>query len=321
MSSTKRSGWKVFLTPGWVITTVLVIAFSYLAFTVLSPWQLGKDRDIVNRNEHVDAAFEQEPTDYHNIFDDQGEITNDQEWRRVRITGHYLPDKEVLLRMRPVESGPSYQSLVPFQIDDGPVVLINRGFEPTNAGDAPHIPTPPSGNVTLVAHARANERTPDKAPMQADGYQQVYGINTQQIGKLNNTTLGRDYLQLSSDEPGVLQPIPIPKQDRGNHLSYGFQWIAFGIMAPLGLGYFVYSEIRERKRVREEEAALAASQRPEGGDGAQAPASKIAESPAASAEKADPPAQAGSTPQRSRYGSKHPAAGQQRGFDRRRDNF
>ncbi|MBS5997356.1 MAG: SURF1 family protein, partial [Corynebacterium sp.] len=39
---------------------------------------------------------------------------------------------------------------------------------------------------------------------------------------------------------------------------YGYQWIAFGIMAPLGLGYFVWSEIRERRRLREEEEALAA---------------------------------------------------------------
>ena len=45
---------------------------------------------------------------------------------------------------------------------------------------------------------------------------------------------------------------------RDSHLSYGYQWIAFGIMAPLGLGYFVWSEIRERRRLREEEEALAA---------------------------------------------------------------
>ncbi|AZA08848.1 SURF1 family cytochrome oxidase biogenesis protein [Corynebacterium pseudopelargi] len=315
MSSTKRSGWKVFLTPGWVITTVLVIAFSYLAFTVLSPWQLGKDRDIVNRNEHVDAAFEEEPTNYQNVFNTQGHITNDQEWRRVRIDGHYLPDKEVLLRMRPVESGPSYQSLVPFQIDHGPVVLVNRGFEPTSAGEAPNIPTPPSGNVTLVAHARANERTPDKEPMQADGYQQVYGINTEQISKISDTPLAQDYLQLSSDEPGVLQPIPIPKQDRGNHLSYGFQWIAFGIMAPLGLGYFVYSEIRERKRVREEEAAMASAS--SATNNTDSPAPTQPQATQVSEQAPDGPA----APQRSRYGTKHPAAGQQRGFDRRRDNF
>ena len=54
----------------------------------------------------------------------------------------------------------------------------------------------------------------------------------------------------------MLNAMPIPQLDRGNHLSYGYQWIAFGIMAPLGLGYFIWSEIRERRRLREEEAAM-----------------------------------------------------------------
>lgn len=299
-TNSKRSGWKIFLTPGWVITTLLVIAFSYLAFTVLSPWQLGKDHAIVVQNQHVDQAFAQDPTNYSNVFDTHGAIKGDREWQRVRITGHYLPQQEVLLRMRPVESGPSYQSLVPFQIDGGPIALINRGFEATAAGDAPNIPTAPSGNVTVVAHARSNEQLPDKAPMQADGYQQVYGINTQQVGELTGTKLGEDYLQISSDEPGALTPIPIPKQDRGNHLSYGFQWIAFGLMAPLGLGYFIFSEVKERRRVREEQAEMS--------DTTAAPTP---------AEPTPPVA----PPSRSRYGTKHPTSGQRRGFDTRRDNF
>lgn len=68
--------------------------------------------------------------------------------------------------------------------------------------------------------------------------------------------LAEGYVQLSADQPGVLNAIPVPKLDRGSHLSYGFQWIAFGIMAPLGLGYFIWAEIRERRRVRDEEQEL-----------------------------------------------------------------
>jgi hypothetical protein len=42
--------------------------------------------------------------------------------------------------------------------------------------------------------------------------------------------------------------LPLPKLDAGPFLSYGIQWIAFGIVAPLGLGYFVYSELKIRRR-------------------------------------------------------------------------
>ena len=42
--------------------------------------------------------------------------------------------------------------------------------------------------------------------------------------------------------------IALPHLDAGPFLSYGIQWIAFGILAPIGLGYFVISEIRARRR-------------------------------------------------------------------------
>lgn len=49
-------------------------------------------------------------------------------------------------------------------------------------------------------------------------------------------------------QPGGLEPLPLPNVDAGPFLSYGIQWIAFGIVAPLGLGYFLYSELRMRRR-------------------------------------------------------------------------
>lgn len=58
------------------------------------------------------------------------------------------------------------------------------------------------------------------------------------------------WFQLADGEPGVLTPIPLPQLDAGPYLSYGLQWLAFGIMAPLGLAYFVRAELRERRRDR-----------------------------------------------------------------------
>ena len=102
--------------------------------------------------------------------------------------------------------------------------------------------------------------------------------------------------------------LEVPQLDRGNHLSYGYQWIAFGIMAPLGLGYFVWSELRERRRAREEEAALHAPlddaspfeplQSPAGSAPAPAPSAEV---PSAAAQAAPQ-----SRRTRSRYGDSKP---------------
>jgi cytochrome oxidase assembly protein ShyY1 len=55
-------------------------------------------------------------------------------------------------------------------------------------------------------------------------------------------------VQLVENQPGALGVLPLPHLDAGPFLSYGIQWIAFGIVAPIGLGYFVFAEIRERRR-------------------------------------------------------------------------
>lgn len=255
----KKSLWKTFLKPSWVLMVLFVIAFSYFAFTVLAPWQLNKDDDIVHRNEQIAAAYEADPVPFADVTDDTGAIVGNNEWKRVILTGHYLPDDEVLLRLRPVASGPSYQSLVPFQIDGGTTVLVNRGWQPAGEGNVvPDIGRAPRETVTIEGMMRLGEAEHPQAPIVEDGYQQIYSISTEQISQLMDVDLANDYVQLAADEPGVLNEIPIPSMDRGNHLSYGFQWIAFGIMAPLGVGYLVWSEVREKRRFREEQAAMAA---------------------------------------------------------------
>ena len=62
-------------------------------------------------------------------------------------------------------------------------------------------------------------------------------------------------MQLIDNQPGGLGVIPLPHLDAGPFLSYGIQWIVFGVVAPIGLGYFVYSEIKARRREREEQQA------------------------------------------------------------------
>src|SRR6185437_7561227 len=100
----------------------------------------------------------------------------------------------------------------------------------------------------------------DKQPFSRDGVQQVYSINTEQISALMKLPLAGSYLQLVENQPGGLGVIGIPHLDAGPFLSYGIQWISFGIIAPILLGYFAYAEVRVRRR--EKQAAVEAAQAP-----------------------------------------------------------
>ena len=95
----------------------------------------------------------------------------------------------------------------------------------------------------------------DKEPFSRDAVQQVYSINTQQVSMLSKVPLAGSYLQLVENQPGGLGLIGVPHLDAGPFLSYGIQWISFGILAPIGLGYFAYSEIRARRQERDQTPA------------------------------------------------------------------
>lgn len=256
-SPTRNKGWRVFFSPGWVFFTLAIIVFSYFAFTFLAPWQLSRDGAIVQRNEQIDTAFEVDPVPVREVFDTEGAIEAQEEWTRVILTGRYLAEDEVLLRLRPVDSSPAFHALTPFQLTSGEVILVNRGYEPPFEGGVPPIEAPPTGEQSILGHARPNEQVSVSAPLQDQGVRQVYGINTGQIEQVTGTALAKDYVQLAEGEAGEINAIPVPMLERGSHLSYAFQWIAFGIMAPLGLGYFIWAELKERRRVRREEIELA----------------------------------------------------------------
>ncbi|EUA27013.1 putative membrane protein [Mycobacterium intracellulare] len=86
----------------------------------------------------------------------------------------------------------------------------------------------------------------------------MYSIDTGQIAVLTKVPLAGSYLQLVDGQPGGLGVVGVPQLDAGPFLSYGIQWIAFGILAPIGLGYFAYSEIRARRQEKQSPAAALA---------------------------------------------------------------
>jgi cytochrome oxidase assembly protein ShyY1 len=249
------------LRPGWIALALVVIAFTYLCFMVLAPWQLGKNTRTSRENHQIENSLNTPPVPLKTLLPQQDSSAPSAQWRRVTATGHYLPDIQVLARLRVVEGDQAFEVLAPFVVDDGPTVLVDRGYvRPEPGAHVPPIPRPPDTAVTLTARLRDSEPTAQgKEPFTRDGVQQVNTINTEQISALTKVPLAGSYLQLVENQPGGLGLIDIPHLDAGPFLSYGIQWITFGILAPIGLGYFVYSEVRIRRQEKQRAPAPEAS--------------------------------------------------------------
>ena len=242
--------WAFLLRPQWLALFVVVLAFAYLCFTVLAPWQLGKNTKTSRENNQISRSLDAAPVPVTTVLPQQDSAAPDEQWQQVTATGRYLPEAQVLARLRLIDGDPAFEVLVPFAVDGGPTVLVDRGYvRPVEGSKVPPIDPLPTGTVTITARLRDSEGVArDKAPFEADGVRQVYSINIEQISSVTGVPLAGSYLQLVADQPGGLGVIPLPHLDAGPFLSYGIQWIAFGIIAPVGVGYFVFSEIRVRRR-------------------------------------------------------------------------
>ena len=241
---------RTFLRPGWLALGVVVVAFAAMCFTLLAPWQLGKNSDTEHRNDLITSAMSQSAVPIDEGAPAGAGFDPSTEWREVTLRGRYLTDREVLVRLRSVDERPAVEVLTPFATDDGSrVVLVDRGYVRPEQGALPSIPAAPSESTTIDARIRKGEGTsPGRGAHTEAGRAAVYTIDPAEVGRAVDTSLDPFYLQLSPDQPGSLGEISLPQLDSGPYLSYGLQWLAFGIMAPLGAGYFIYSEIRQRRR-------------------------------------------------------------------------
>ena len=252
------------LRPGWVALAVVVVAFTYLCFSVLAPWQLGKNTRTSRENNQIQRSLTTAPVPLKTLLPQQDSSDPDAQWRRVTATGHYLADKQLLVRLRVAEGDPALEVLLPFVVDGGPTVLVDRGYvRPEQGSRLPQIPPPPRETVTITARLRDSEPpVSDKQPFISDGVRQVYSIDVRQIATLTGVPLAGSYLQLVDKQPGGLGVIGLPHLDAGPFLSYGIQWITFGVVAPILLGYFVYAEVRARRAERSQTSSTEPTGKP-----------------------------------------------------------
>ncbi|MGN0100786.1 MAG: SURF1 family protein [Dietzia sp.] len=244
-----------FLTPGWVLGILAAILFAWACFALLAPWQLGKSDDLEARNARLVESVEADPAPLGEVVRGPQDYA-EREWRLVTLDGRWEPDSEALLRLRSVDGELVYHVLTVFDPVDGPDLLVNRGYVRVGENNAvPDYAAAPAGEVGITARVRVTE--PGQAePVELGGLPTVRVVDPAVIGD----TLGADldpagYLQLSPDQPGSLTPAQVPGIENGPYLSYGLQWLAFGILAPAALVYFAWAEIRARRR--EDESALA----------------------------------------------------------------
>lgn len=253
------TGWR-----RWSAYLALTVVFA-LACGLLSWWQWARRADTAAENLRVEQNYDATPVPVGGVLPRLDAWDEDDEWTRVVLTGEYLSEDALLVRNRVLGGSPGFEQLVPFRQEDGTVVVVDRGWLPLGNGvdslpDA--VPAPPDGQVTVVARLRGAEpRLPGRTAPEG----QIPSIDVASIvAGLDARGYTGAYAVVASEDPAAT-PMPAaaprPQEDEGMHLSYALQWIAFGVLAFVGLFWAWRRERRIAALPVEEQAAARAPKR------------------------------------------------------------
>ncbi|WP_374946968.1 SURF1 family protein [Agreia sp.] len=240
-----NTGWRFLASSRWGGYLAVTVIFA-LVCVLLGFWQLARRAGAVAENTRVAANYDAAPRPIDDVLADLDSFDADDTWSTVSLTGRYLSDEQLLVRNRPLGGQPGFELLVPFRLDDGDVVIVDRGWLPTGQlQDTPDVvPDAPRGEVTVVARLKAGEPTLDGRKA-AEG--EIPSIDLTMIAKrMDAPTYTGAYGALASESPsaetGTLAVRP--PEDEGPHLSYAFQWFVFALLGFVGLGYAARQEFR-----------------------------------------------------------------------------
>nr|WP_249137967.1 SURF1 family protein [Bradyrhizobium canariense] len=160
------------------------------------------------------------------------------EYRHVRVTGRFLHDRETLVQAV-TELGPGYWVMTPLKRDDGTLVLVDRGFVPSERRDAStRRDGNPQGQVEITGLLRVTEPKGGFLRNNVPQHNRWYSRDVAAIAAAR----GLDHVapffvdadagsQSGSGPTGGLTVISFPN----NHLIYALTWFALAFMLAGGL--------------------------------------------------------------------------------------
>lgn len=227
---TDEPGWGFATRPRWLASHLFAVTVIAVFITAMF-WQLDRRDKRIEQNELIAARASAAAVSVRSALD--GGPVEALDYRRVRDAGLWLQPEVVRVANRS-QNGVAGEWIVGlFQTDDGLRILVNRGFVPLFGASAEL----PPDRETITGWLRTSvERSGLGAEDTGEGAL-VPRLNVDDIAtRLDDPDVAPVWIQLEGPTgPGVPDPVPLPEQTNGPHLSYAIQWFVFAV---LGAGVY-----------------------------------------------------------------------------------
>jgi len=133
------------------------------------------------------------------------------------------------------DHGVGYRVIVPFRMDDGRRILLDRGFVPIGAKDAPRRLGPVAVEGTLAWPDETDSFT--SAP---DRVKNIWFARDVPLMAGALDTLPVMLVTASSDDPGGPLPLPQTVNIPNDHLQYAITWFGLAVVWAMMTGYLLW---------------------------------------------------------------------------------
>ncbi|MGL5784260.1 MAG: SURF1 family protein [Alphaproteobacteria bacterium] len=211
-----------------------------LILVSLGAWQYGRWEEKKAKLEHLQAQFSQAP-----VYGE--ELSQDLQFvfRKARLKGQFLHLEEKHLQARVEKGRVGVHVVTPFRLDDGRVILVNRGWV-TSAGlpffTRPRRTVPLEG--VILPLSRMNLFTPQNDPAQNTWYR----LLPEEM--FPGTSFQQTYLRVlqpGEDGQSLLKAQGLSTYQ--HHVGYMLTWWGLGIVLLIFiLGTIFYDKRKARQR-------------------------------------------------------------------------
>lgn len=232
MKKCKIPFWATFFT---ILSMAILCALGF--------WQVQRLHWKMDLLRTLDVEAAKDPAAIRMEFTD---LIPQRNFHRGTVSGHYLNDREIALGPRTRDGVPGYHILTPFMLENGGIVLVNRGWVPLDKKDAAYRPESlVSGNTWVSGTIRTPEHANPFVPGNEPEKEQWFRVNLAQMAAARRLEKLAPILFYANATPEeVLYPAKdvLNVRPPNDHLSYALFWFTMaGVLGAIYVMRFLVS--------------------------------------------------------------------------------